>query len=213
MTVADGTSRHPAASEDSAPGADSDRDLIDRLALRLHDLRNARQLTLDQLSRSSGVSRAMLWQIEQGRSAPTIKVLSRVAEALGVPVTAFLESAERPTATVLRQVDARRLTHGDGTSVSRALFPYTGVHDVEFYEMQLQPGAVESAQPHQPGAHENLVVAQGRAKIDVAGRSHVLETGDALYFRADVAHAYCNIADGVTTLYLVVSHPSRLNYG
>lgn len=213
MRVADGSARPQPSLTALADGADSDRDLIDRLALRLHDLRNERQLTLEQLSRSSGVSRAMLWQVEQGRSAPTIKVLSRVADALGVPVSAFLESDRRPTLTVLRQREARRLSSGDGGCVSRALFPYTGVHDVEFYEFRLQPGAVENAEPHLPGTHENLVVAQGRVQIDVAGVSHTLEAGDALYFSADVIHVYRNVGDGLALLYLVVSHPGRLNYG
>lgn len=212
MNAADGSTRRQPLGE-IAQAPDSDRDLVDRLALRLHDLRNERHLTLEQLSRTSGVSRAMLWQVEQGRSAPTIKVLSRVADALGVPVTAFLESGQRPTLTMLRRRDARLLTSGDGGCVSRALFPYTGVHDVEFYELRLEIGAIESADPHLPGTHENLVVAQGRVRIDVAGQSHMLETGDALYFSADVAHVYCNVGDGVAVLYLVVSHPGRLNYG
>lgn len=194
-------------------GVDTDRALIDRLAQRLHDLRNSRHLTLEQLSRTSGVSRAMLWQVEQGRSVPTIKVLSRVAEALGLPVSAFLDSDQRSTATLLRARDARRLTSADGLSVSRALFPYAGVHDVEFYELRLGVGAIDRADPHPPGTHENLVVAQGRVQIDVAGQVHRLNIGDALYFGADVAHVYRNIGDDVAVLYLVVSHPGRLNYG
>lgn len=213
MRGADGNSVNEPSADDVADGIDSDRELVDRLAQRLHELRNARHLTLEQLSRTSGVSRAMLWQIEQGRSVPTIKVLARVAEALGVPVSAFLDRDLRNAAVVLRARDARRLTSSDGQTVSRALFPFAGVHDVEFYELCLRAGAIETADPHPPGACENLVVAQGRAQIDVAGHSHVLETGDALYFAADVAHAYRNIGEHMAVLYLVVSHPSRLNYG
>lgn len=193
--------------------SDDDRDLTDRVAARLHELRNQRQLTLEQLARSSGVSRAMLWQVEQGRSAPSIKVLSRVADALGVPVTAFLEPDGGNSAVVLRQAEAKRLSSGDGLCVSRALFPFSGTHDVEFYEVHLAAGAVESADPHPPGTHENLVVAHGQVVIEVADQDHALGTGDALYFSADVHHVYRNVSHHSAVLYLVVRHPGRLNYG
>ena len=46
-----------------------------RVANNLQRLRAKRQLSLDALARASGVSRAMLSQIESGRSVPPIRVL------------------------------------------------------------------------------------------------------------------------------------------
>lgn len=203
----------PAATADADTSADSDRELTDRVAARLHHLRNERHLTLEQLSRISGVSRAMLWQVEQGRSAPTIKVLSRLADALGVPVTAFLEPDGGKTTIVLRRAAAKHLSSDDGRCTSRALFPYIGVHDVEFYELRLEEGAQQCADPHPPGTRENLVVAEGRVEIEVGGHCHSLAAGDALYFDADVHHVYRNNRDCAAVLYLVMIHPGRLNYG
>jgi transcriptional regulator with XRE-family HTH domain len=213
MRVPVDSPRRQQSAAQAADGQDNDRDLVDRLAVRLHELRNERQLTLDQLARSSGVSRAMLWQVEQGRSAPTIKVLARVAEALSVPINAFLEHSTRPAVTVLRRDESRQLRSADGRSASRALFPYSGVHDVEFYELKLEPGGVESAEPHPPGTHENLVVTQGRVEIEVGEQRHELACGDALYFAADTQHVYRNVGSSPALIYLVVSHPNRLNYG
>lgn len=198
---------------DTSEGLDGDRDLVARLAVRLHELRNQRQLTLEQLSRSSGVSRAMLWQLEQGRSAPTIKVLARVADALGVPITAFLDHEDRPQVTLLRRAEAKLLRSGDGLTVSRALFPYAGIHDVEFYELRLEEKGVESSEPHPAGTHENVYLAQGRLSMEIGDQAWSLEAGDALHFSADVRHVYRNEGPGAAVLYLVVSHPNRLNYG
>lgn len=213
MRVPVDSPRRQVALADGADGNEGDRDLSDRIAGRLHQIRSERKLSLEQLARSSGVSRAMLWQIEQGRSQPTIKVLSRVADALGLPLTSFLELDQRPAATMLRRHGAKRLRSGDGLSASRALFPYRGVLDVEFYELTLEPGGRESSHAHPAGTHENLVVAQGIAAIDVGDQHYLLERGDALYFSADVAHEYRNPGSDVTVLYLVMSHPNRLNYG
>lgn len=213
MRVPVDSPRRQQSSAQAAEMQDNDRELIDRVAVRLHELRNERQLTLDQLARASGVSRAMLWQVEQGRSAPTIKVLARVADALSVPIGAFLERSARPSVCLLRRDASKQLRSGDGRSASRALFPYSGVHDVEFYELSLEAGGVESADPHPAGTHENLVVAQGRVEIEVGELRHELGHGDALYFAADVPHVYRNAGTTVALIYLVVSHPNRLNYG
>ena len=187
-------------------------DLGSVVARRLAELRKQRQLTLEALARSSGVSRAMLWQIEQGRSAPTLKVLERIAASLDVPLTALLHE-ERSDVEVLRAADAKQLSSPDGRYVSRALFPFTGAHAVEFYEIRLAPGAEERAEAHAAGTLENLVVGAGEVEIHVGGGRHALRTGDAIYFRADRPHVYRNPGAEPALAYLVMSYPGELNYG
>jgi transcriptional regulator with XRE-family HTH domain len=56
----------------------------------LKQLRVARQLTLEALAAECGVSRAMLGQIELGRSIPTINLLAKIAKGLGVSIEQVL---------------------------------------------------------------------------------------------------------------------------
>ncbi len=188
-------------------------DLVALVARRLAGLRRQRQLSLEALARASRVSRAMLWQIEQGRSAPTLKVLVRIADSLDVPLTDLLQGERGQQAELLRACDAKQLVSAEGGYVSRALFPFAGAHAVEFYEIRLQPGVVERADAHAAGTVENLVVSVGRAEVDVGGRTYVLATGDALHFRADRAHAYRNPGSEPALLYLVMSYAGVLNNG
>ncbi len=195
------------------PIAETDpTDLASVVARRVAELRRQRQWSLELLAKQSGVSRAMLWQVEQGRSAPTLKVLSRIAASLDVPLTALLHG-ERASAEVLRADQAKLLTSADGGYVSRALFPFTGTHAVEFYEIRLAPGVREQAEAHAPGTIENLVVSVGRAEIEIAGQRHALAAGDAIHFRADQPHAYANSGQEPALLYLVMSYTGELNYG
>lgn len=194
-------------------GADAgDGDLAAIVAKRLADLRRQRQLSLEALARISGVSRTMLWQIEQEHSAPTLKVLSRIAASLDVPLTTLLHS-DRPEAEVLYAGEAKLLSSTDGGYVSRALFPFTGIHAVEFYEIRLAPGACERAGAHPAGTLENLVVNAGRVEIELGERMYALATDDALLFRADQPHAYRNSGTEPARLYLVMSFAGDLNYG
>jgi len=172
----------------------------------LRNLRRGRGLSLEKLARASGVSRAMLSQVELGRSAPTINVLWKIARALGVPFSALITETEvQPV--VLRQAQAKLLTSPDGSFSSRALFPFDSPRTVEFYELRLAPHSAEQADPHPPGTRENLVVNTGVLDIVVAGtHHHHLASGDAIIFDADVHHEYRNEADEPVRVYLVMTY-------
>lgn len=63
-----------------------------RVGHNLRRLRHQSAWSLQRLAAESGVSRAMLGQIELGQSAPTITVLWCIAQALGVQLQDFLAS-------------------------------------------------------------------------------------------------------------------------
>lgn len=185
-------------------------DLTPVVGANLRRLRNERGLSLERLSRLSGVSRAMLGQIELGQSAPTINVLWKIASALGVPFSALISARTTGGVHVLRADAGKRLTSHDGTFSSRALFPFDEPRRVEFYQLSLAPGAVEQAEPHNPGTTENLVVADGAVEIEVAGRRELLGPGDAIVFEADQPHAYRSRAERETVMFLVMTYADKV---
>jgi transcriptional regulator with XRE-family HTH domain len=205
-----GRASAPAAEPRSVPesreAAPVGRDLTPVVGSNLRRLRGQRALSLERLSQLSGVSRAMLGQIELGQSAPTINVLWKISSALGVPFSALITARGTPGPHVLRAENAKLLTSHDGSFSSRALFPFDEPRRVEFYELRLAPGGQERADAHNPGTTENLVVASGSVEIEVGPRHEVLAAGDAIVFEADVPHVYRNRADGETVMYLVMTY-------
>jgi len=182
------------------------KDLTPVVGGNLRRLRSQRGHSLERLSKLSGVSRAMLGQIELGQSAPTINVLWKIASALGVPFSALITARGSGGLHVLRAEQAKLLTSHDGSFSSRALFPFDEPRRVEFYELRVAPGGAEQADPHNPGTIENLVVAQGAVEIEVSGRKELLGPGDAIVFEADVPHVYRSRAEGETVIYLVMTY-------
>ena len=104
---------HPEASQDLAPV----------VGKNLRRLRSKAGLSLEKLSKASGVSRAMLGQIELGQSAPTINVLWKISRALGVPFSGLISETQTHGTRVMKASDSKRLTSHDGRFQSRALFP------------------------------------------------------------------------------------------
>jgi transcriptional regulator with XRE-family HTH domain len=185
---------------------ESSNDLTPNVGRNLRRLRTERGLSLEKLSSQSGVSRAMLGQVELSQSAPTINVLWKIAKALDVPFSALISGLQHTGVKVLRASSAKRLMSHDGSFLSRALFPFDEPRRTEFYELKLMPKGLEKADPHASGTTENLVVAKGTVEIEVGGDKHLLETGDAIVFEADVPHAYRNQATGESILYLVMTY-------
>lgn len=194
----------------AAPGDQPPADLAPVVGANLRRLRTRRGLSLEKLAQASGVSRAMLGQIELGQSAPTINVVWKIARALEVTFSALLSTHGGGGAHVLRASSARLLTSADRAFTSRALFPFTGPRRVEFYELTLAPGAVEQAVPHPPGTGENLVVSQGTVEIDTDDQTHVLGAGDAIAFEADGPHAYRNPGPVPAVMYLVMTYADEV---
>ncbi len=53
---------------------------------RLHEIRDARNLSLRELAKSTGISKAQLNRIENGQSDPTLKTMCRIAKALNMKI-------------------------------------------------------------------------------------------------------------------------------
>src|SRR3954466_603326 len=176
-----------------APAAEAGGgDLTPVVGENLHRLRTQRGLSLEKLGQKSGVSRAMLGQIELGQSAPTINVLWKIARALDVTFATLIQAREAGGPSVLKKAQAKVLTSHGGQFSSRALFPFDGPRRAEFYELRLAPGAEEVADAHAAGTLENLVVSEGQLQLAVGKETYRLDAGDAIVFEADVAHTYAN---------------------
>src|SRR5689334_248235 len=191
------------------PAAESETDLTPVVGANLRRLRVKRGLSLERLARASGVSRAMLGQIELGQSTPTINVLWKIARALSVPFSALISNRAAGRTTVMPASRAKVLTSHDGAFSSRALFPFDEPRTVEFYELRLAPLSVEQADPHPPGTVENLVVSSGTLEMTVAAERHLLATGDSILFEADVPHQYRNPGDTECVMYLVMTYAEK----
>ncbi len=193
-----------ASADDSAPSPNDNLGIV--VGQNIKRLRSRRNLSLEALAKLSGVSRAMLGQIETGRSVPTINVVWKIACAFDVPFSTLIASTHAESMRVFPLKDARILTSASGAFSSRALFPFDGERRTEFYEMHLVSGEVEEAEPHALGTTENLVVAHGQLEIEVAGQKRLLGAGDAILFQADVPHAYRNTGAEEAVFYLVMTY-------
>ncbi|NCN10917.1 MAG: helix-turn-helix domain-containing protein [Leptospira sp.] len=184
--------------------------ITDVVKENLKVIRHTKGLSLDKLASRCGVSRAMLSQIEQGKSVPTIAVLWKIANGLNVPFSELLKEKRQEGVFLLKAENSKMLFSSSKVFSSRALFPFNGNRKSEFYELVLKPGGIEVAEPHQTGTIENIVVVSGKLRLRVGDQVVELDPKDAVYFRADVAHEYSNPTDQETIMYLVMDYTEEV---
>ncbi|CAG4888675.1 helix-turn-helix domain-containing protein [Paraburkholderia gardini] len=188
--------RDPAADLPDGPRAPEPFDAPEQfVGINLVRLRAERQLSLDALARASGVSRAMLAQIESARSVPSIKVLCKVAAALKVSVAAFLRRHAVNGFEHLPAGQAARVVSASGRYSTRALYPEGEPVAAEFHELRVAPLHTETGTRRAPGTTVNLVVSDGTLEVRVHDRRQLLATGDAIVFDADQPHSFRNPGD------------------
>lgn len=195
-----------AAGEEHVAGRPDEGHRPPDVANSLRRLRQQRGYSLETLARHSGVSRAMLGQIETGKSAPTITLLWKVAKALGVSVADLISAPPAAPALVLRKNNVRRTSLSDGRFSQHIFAPPGSAFGYEASRIEIAPGHREAFAPLASGAHATLVVSDGAIVVQVGdGAAERIEAGDSILFNADQAHSFANDAYASATAYLIVA--------
>jgi transcriptional regulator with XRE-family HTH domain len=162
-----------------------------RVADNLRERRRVSNLSLDELAKLSGVSRAALSQIETCKTNPSLSVLWKVAVGLKIPFNELIGES-RDSVSLLRRNEAQVLRSTDGKMESRPLARAGAGPGVEVYELRMVSHGVHVSEPHAPGTRELIAVLQGSLKMSVGEETYLLGVGDSLVFPADLRHIYEN---------------------
>jgi XRE family transcriptional regulator, regulator of sulfur utilization len=177
-----------------------------QVAANLRRLRREREWSLEELSTRAGVSRAMLSQVETGKTTPTIAVLWKIATGFGVPFTELLREGAAPEITIVRAGRAAPIMSADRHFRSVPLSPPGALNGVELYRITIDPGGESRSPAHAPGTVEVVAVESGQLRVQVGEREVVLNAGDSACFPADVDHGYAAVGDEPCVLHDLVQY-------
>lgn len=193
----------------SAAGTDAEhgRDMSATIAANVTRLRRNSGLDLETLAVASGLTVEHLGAIEAARTVPSLRALWALADVFEVPFGILLSDATASATTfrVLRAAETRLVDSGSGFR-SRSLSAAGDPREPEVYEVTLAPGWREDAAPHALDTFEHIVVVRGSLEIRAGGDMAILRSGDVVFFRADVPHAYRNPASVETVLHLTMTY-------
>lgn len=184
-----------------------------QLGLQLRTLRQQRGWSLDRLAQASGVSKAMLGQMERGESSPTVVTLWKLAAGLQVSLSALLEQQppqemahKHPILYRAADMPASEQLAG-GVRVT-PLLPFDASLGCELLLVELPAGCEYLSVPHAEGVQEDVIPVAGQLGVWLGGTWHPLGVGDALRFAADQPHGYRNQGDQIARFHNLVHYPT-----
>lgn len=177
------------------------------IAINLKELRTERNLTLGQLSKISGISKAMLSDIEKGNSNPTINTIWKIANGLNVPYTKLMEDIEKE-ATVVRKSDSVMQTGETEHYRVYCYFRNTPVRNFELFYVELDAQTSNATIGHSEKAQEYIYIIQGELVLHTETSDYTLSAGDSFVFDSSIDHTYINKQDILLTFMVINYYPS-----
>ena len=138
----------------------------------------------------AGVSKGALAALEGATANPTLGTLARLADALGISVSALVERTGQPAVRVADAAAIEPLWRGPHGGSARLLLTTATAAPVELWRWQLPGGETYQSHPHAPGIVETVTVITGTAVVGVDATEQVLSAGMTGTFAADVPHSY-----------------------
>lgn len=176
------------------------------VAKNIKRLREERKLSMDELSKLSGVSKSMLAQIERGGGNPTISTLWKISNGMKVPFDALTVRPKSPYELV-KTSDLQPLLEDGGKVKNYSIFPDDENRRFAVYYLELEEGSYWESEPHLKGAEEFITIFSGKIEICTGGRSFQVEKGESIRFKADAVHSYKNIGAEPVLLHMIIYDP------
>ncbi len=185
------------------------KDINSRISKTLKSLRKERDWSLDKAAMETGVSKAMLGQIERGESSPTIATLWKIASGFQTSFSSFIEELEAPVQEPIHRMGEAQHLHPFDTKIRvMPLFPFDKELHFELFVIELLPSCEHLSPPHAADVIEHVVVVQGKIEVFANNVWHPLNKGEGLRFNANQPHGYRNVTKKMACIHDMIHYPN-----
>ncbi|OEC02862.1 transcriptional regulator [Lysinibacillus sphaericus] len=175
------------------------------LAFQLKKIRQQRSVSLDDVAKATGVSKAQLAQIEKGEANPTVSTIWKIAAGLRISFSSLLQP---PIAHFMKfsSKNAPHVDEDEGRYRVYSIIPYDPERGWEFYKVEMEPGARSRSEAHTEGVEETVTVIHGQAVISAGVMHETITEGETLVFSGHQAHEYQNVSEELTVLHVILQY-------
>ena len=180
----------------------------------IREIRKNNKMTLRVLSEKSGVSKAMLSQIESDKVNPTIATVWKISKGLGVDINELTRvvSVKKRRFTLTQKNDITTFDCDEEGVHINILTPIDLIEDLEMYLITFQKGSKLSSKPHFPGTEEFLTLLDGDITVTAGNNVTVMHKDDFLTYHSDIEHSIENTGENNVVVHMVVRYKKKKKY-
>jgi transcriptional regulator with XRE-family HTH domain len=179
-------------------------DMIVQITTKLKDIRKEKNLTLQELADTAGVTKGMLSQVENNRTIPSLTVFLNIIKSLKIDINDFFQDfntggqASKVIFKKKTQYQPFEKENTIGYQYHRILSTTVDEYHVDFVLLTLMPNAQRAFV--QTDAFEFKYMLKGKVEYTIGEEVFVMEAGDSIYFDATEPHNPKNIGEGEAQL-------------
>ncbi|MBM9603731.1 helix-turn-helix domain-containing protein [Desulfopila inferna] len=180
------------------------------VAEKIKSLRKAQRLSLEELSRQSGISETLLREMESDKISPPLGNIINLAKVFEVPVGDFFGDSGDSPFCITRSGDRATVTRFGSTSGESNGYSYQGLgqqkrnRQMEPFLVTLNPADPRKVEPNQHIGEEFIFVLQGKVEVSILDHKDVLNPGDSMYYDSNVPHKISAHGDEPATILAVI---------
>jgi transcriptional regulator with XRE-family HTH domain len=167
-----------------------------RIGSKIRQLREAKEMTVEELAEASQSSEELIQQLENGALVPSLTPLLKIARALGVRLGTFLDDMPQNGPVIVRAGRSENIVRFSGKTErpkKSALEFYSLASDKA--DRQMEPFIIDihlsPNESHQLSSHEGeefIYVLSGEIEIFYGKDVQRLKAGDSIYYDSIVPH-------------------------
>ncbi|MCF2905587.1 helix-turn-helix domain-containing protein [Octadecabacter sp. CECT 8868] len=176
--------------------------------------RRKQNITVADLSETTGLSIGMLSKIENGNTSPSLTTLQTLANALSVPITSFFRGFEEGRTAVHTKAGEGVELEREGTRANHQynLLGHIGSNAsgviVEPYMITLSEKS-DVFPAFQHGGIETIYMLEGEVDYRHGDQIYPLKPGDTLFFDADAPHGPEELVKLPSRYLSIISYPQK----
>lgn len=186
-----------------------------RVGSKIRQLREARELTIEELAEASQTSEKLIQQLENGALVPSLTPLLMISRALGVRLGTFLDDIPQRGPVIVRKGQSENVVRFSGKTER----PKKST--LEFYSLasdkadrHMEPFIIDihlsPDESHKLSSHEGeefIYILSGEIEIFYGKDVQKLKAGDSIYYDSIVPHDVHATGEGDAKILAVVYAP------
>lgn len=169
--------------------------------------RKEKNLSIDELSTLSGVSKSMLSQIEQEKTNPTVLTVWKIATSLNIGIEKVINSNYESKIEVIREKNAPIFYSKDKLFILKIITPIYLKDNLELYYLICKPSGKNKSKPHFRNSKEFITIISGELKITAGNSCEILLKGDTGLYKSDQEHIIENVTELDAEAFIAVWFP------
>ena len=177
---------------------------------KIRQLRQDVGLTLEELSKKSGIALATLSRIENEKMIGTLESHMKISKALGITLPqlyAGLEGDKKEAVVQKETLRAEVFVHNKKSS-SEMLTSKVLAKKMMPIMIKIDSGGSTQKEETKKGVEKFIYVLEGKIEVSIGKEKYSLSKSDTLYFDSSLPHSFKNIGSGEAKAICVIAPPA-----